>query len=162
MSLKKNKNYITPKGLQTLVDELNELVKNQRPEILKVIEWAAGNGDRSENADYIYGRKRLREIDRRANFLRRRIELAEIVDSSKFQTDIIRFGAIVTIQDEEENTKTITIVGQDEIDSKLNKISWKSPLGSNLLNKSAGDEITIATPQGEISYSILKFKYLET
>lgn len=161
MAQNKIKNYITPKGHQTLVDELNELVKNQRPEILKVIEWAAGNGDRSENADYIYGRKRLREIDKRANFLRKRIELAEIVDSSKFQTDIIRFGATVTIQDEGENNKTVTIVGQDEIDSRLNKISWKSPLGSNLLNKSAGDEIIVATPQGEISYTIIKFSYLE-
>ena len=161
MTQNKYKNYITPNGHQVLVDELNDLVKNQRPEILKVIEWAAGNGDRSENADYIYGRKRLREIDKRANFLRKRIESAEIVDSSKFQPDIIRFGATVTIQDEDEKNKTITIVGQDEIDSKLNKISWKSPLGSNLLNKSVGDEIIVITPQGEISYTVLEFKYLE-
>ena len=124
------KNYITPGGYKKMVDELTYLTKDERPKVCDVVAWAAGNGDRSENADYQYGKKRLREIDRRVRFLRKRIETAEIVEIEKVQSDQVLFGATVTFRDEDDVEKTYTIVGVDEIDLDKRRISWVSPLAT--------------------------------
>jgi transcription elongation factor GreB len=151
----KIKNYITQIGFQKLADEYNHLLKVERPDILKVIAWAAGNGDRSENADYQYGRKRLREIDGRLRFLKQRLETAEIVHLEGRSTDVIRFGHEVYIEDEDKGTSEwVRIVGSDEIDLKKRWMSWNSPIGKALLNKKEGDEVSVMTPQGERSYTI--------
>ncbi len=160
MTLKKD-NYITPRGHQKLVDELNQLVLTERPEVTKIIQWAAGNGDRSENADYIYGKRRLREIDRRSNFLRKRIEKSVIVDPTKIVNTSIKFGATVQTINEDGIEKIFFIVGVDEINLEKNHISWKSPIGRNLLNKEVGDEVNIETPNKHYSLEILKVTYQE-
>jgi len=157
--IKKKDNYITPLGHQRLVDELNHLILKERPEITKVIQWAAGNGDRSENADYLYGKKRLREIDKRSNFLRKRIEAAHIINPEIIESDEVKFGATVTVCDEEENEKVYSIVGQDEIDTKRNLISWKSPIGVALLGKKVGEDCEVHTPSRIITLEILKIEY---
>ncbi len=159
MKIANKTNYITSEGFKKLVDELNELILKERPEITKVIQWAAGNGDRSENADYLYGRKRLREIDKRCNFLRKRIELANVVEIKNIKSTVIKFGATVTLLNDKNEYKTITIVGVDEVDTKNNKISWQSPLGKSLLNKEVGDEIEFKSPSGLQSYEIADFTY---
>ncbi len=159
MKIVNKTNYITSEGFKKLVDELNELILKERPEITKVIQWAAGNGDRSENADYLYGRKRLREIDKRCNFLRKRIELANVVEIKNIKSTVIKFGATVTLLNDKNEYKTITIVGVDEVDTKNNKISWQSPLGKSLLNKEVGDEIEFKSPSGLQSYEIADFTY---
>lgn len=150
----KEKNYITPSGHQKLVDELIHLSQKERPEVTKVVAWAASNGDRSENADYQYGKKRLREIDRRIRFLNKRIDCAVIVDLKNISRDRVQFGSIVEIENEEGVTKKIQIVGVDEIDTSQGKISWRSPLGSALIGKTLGDEAIVKTPQGEIEWTI--------
>lgn len=150
----KEKNYITPAGHQKLVDELIHLSQKERPEVTKVVAWAASNGDRSENADYQYGKKRLREIDRRIRFLNKRIDCAVIVDLKNISRDRVQFGSIVEIENEEGVTKKIQIVGVDEIDTSQGKISWRSPLGSALIGKTLGDEAIVKTPQGEIEWTI--------
>lgn len=155
----KKSNYITPVGYNRLVNELNELLRVERPEITKLIQWAASNGDRSENADYLYGRRRLREIDRRIRFLTSRIDDAVIVDPSQTKSNKVQFGATVIISDEDGNEKTYTIVGVDEVDTSKGHLSWKSPIGSALLGKEEGDEATIRTPQGETVVEILKISY---
>ena len=155
----KKSNYITPVGYNRLVNELNELLRVERPEITKLIQWAASNGDRSENADYLYGRRRLREIDRRIRFLTSRIDDAVIVDPSQTKSNKVQFGATVIISDEDGNKKTYTIVGVDEVDTSKGHLSWKSPIGSALLSKEEGDEATIRTPQGETVVEILKISY---
>jgi transcription elongation factor GreB len=155
----KKSNYITPVGYNRLVNELNELLRVERPEITKLIQWAASNGDRSENADYLYGRRRLREIDRRIRFLTSRIDDAVIVDPSQTKSNKVQFGATVIISDEDGNEKTYTIVGVDEVDTSKGHLSWKSPIGSALLSKEEGDEATIRTPQGETVVEILKISY---
>lgn len=155
----KKSNYITPVGYNRLVNELNELLRVERPEITKLIQWAASNGDRSENADYLYGRRRLREIDRRIRFLTSRIDDAVIVDPSQTKSHKVQFGATVIISDEDGNEKTYTIVGVDEVDTSKGHLSWKSPIGSALLSKEEGDEATIRTPQGETVVEILKISY---
>jgi transcription elongation factor GreB len=152
-------NYITPVGHQLLVDELNELVLKERPEITRIIQWAAGNGDRSENADYIYGKRRLREIDRRSNFLRKRINKAVIVDPEKSKSIDIKFGATVTTLDENNIEKIYSIVGVDEINLEKSFISWKSPIGRELLGKSRGDLISINSPRGEFDLEIINIIY---
>jgi transcription elongation factor GreB len=152
-------NYITPKGHQILVDELNQLVLTERPEITKIIQWAAGNGDRSENADYIYGRRRLREIDRRSNFLRKRISKAVIIDPVEMTSNKIKFGATITVLDGDGSKKVYSIVGVDEINTKLNFISWKSPIGRSLLNKEIGDEVEIKIPSGLIELEVIEITY---
>jgi transcription elongation factor GreB len=152
-------NYITPKGHQILVDELNQLVLTERPEITKVIQWAAGNGDRSENADYIYGRRRLREIDKRSNFLRKRISKAVIIDPVEMTSNMIKFGATITVLDGDGSKKVYSIVGVDEISTKLNFISWKSPIGRSLLNKQIGDEVEIKVPSGLIELKVIEITY---
>ena len=155
----KKSNYITPVGYNRLVNELNELLRVERPEITKLIQWAASNGDRSENADYLYGRRRLREIDRRIRFLTSRIDDAVIVDPSQTKSNKVQFGATVIISDEDGNEKTYTIVGVDEVDTSKGHLSWKSPIGSALLSKEEGDEAMIRTPQGETVVEILKISY---
>jgi transcription elongation factor GreB len=157
----KEKNYITPKGLKVLQDELHQLSRVERPEVTKTVAWAAGNGDRSENADYIYGKKRLREIDKRVRFLTLRIELAVVVDPTKIKAEKVQFGASVTIEDEDGNTKNISIVGVDEINTAKGLISWKSPIGSSLIGKEVGDSIEVQTPKGKIVYEIVDITYRE-
>ncbi len=153
------KNYITPAGYQKLVDERDHLVKTERPEVTKVVQWAASLGDRSENADYQYGKKKLREIDRRLRFLNTKINTAVVVDPETQTGERVQFGATVSIEDEEGNTKTYSIVGQDEIDPKAGLISWKSPIGVALLGKEAGDEVEVKGPHGIISYEIVRVEF---
>lgn len=157
--MEKEKNYITPTGHKKLVEEFEQLSRIERPELTKVIQWAAGNGDRSENADYIYGKRRLREIDRRLRFLGKRLDLAVIVDPAKQHFEVVKFGATVTLSDDEGLEKTYYIVGVDEIDLALNKISWKSPIGFALLNKEVGDTILVHTPQGKKEFEIISVEY---
>ncbi len=159
---KEEKNYITPHGYQKLVNELNHLVRVERPEVTRVVAWAAGNGDRSENADYIYGKKRLREIDKRINFLNSRVENAVVVESSSIQTTKIQFGASIKMKNvESDETKKCSIVGVDEVDTALGKISWRSPLGSALLGKEVGDVVSVNAPAGVIEYEVLEIQYQE-
>ena len=157
----KEKNYITPKGFAKLQAELHQLVRLERPEVTKTVAWAAGNGDRSENADYIYGKKRLREIDKRVRFLTHRIDLAVIVDPVSIMAKKVQFGASIQISDEEGIIKTISIVGVDEIDTQKGFISWRSPLGSSLIGKEVGDTIEVRTPKGLITFLILEIIYRE-
>ena len=157
----KKTNYITPKGHQRLVDELNHLVLKERPEITKVIQWAAGNGDRSENADYLYGKRRLREIDKRSNFLRKRIESALIINPTLVKSDEVKFGATVTVADENSNQKVYSIVGTDEIDLEKNFISWLSPIGKSLMGKEVDDIAVVKSPKGEFELEIIKIDYKE-
>lgn len=156
---KGGKNYITRLGADKLKKELHELLYVKRPELTAVIAWAASNGDRSENADYIYGKRRLREIDRRIRFLQKRIEAFEIVDPELIKSAEILFGATVTVQDEEGREKTYSIVGIDEADAARGHISWISPLGSALLKKSAGDLAVFNTPKGQRELEIIKVQY---
>lgn len=153
-------NYITPDGFKKLQDEFKELFSNERPKLVQTVAWAAGNGDRSENGDYIYGKRRLREIDKRLQFLRDRIESAQVVDPKAIRSDKVVFGATVTIQDEDGQTKTYQIVGEDEIEPGQNKISWKSPMAKALLGKKVGDEIEIQRPAGDIYAEILKIQFV--
>jgi len=125
------------------------------------VAWAASNGDRSENADYLYGKKRLREIDKRVRFLVQRIEIAVVVDPAGVEADKVQFGATVIIGDEEGVTRTFSIVGVDEIDTGRGLISWKSPIGSSLIGKEVGDTIDVHTPKGVISYEIIEIIYRE-
>ncbi len=153
------KNYITPQGHQKLLDELNQLMKVERPEVTKLVQWAASNGDRSENADYLYGKRRLREIDRRARFLSKRLEAAQVIDPEKMKSDQVQFGATVEVSDEDGETRTFSIVGVDEVDTESGKISWQSPIGKALLGKKAGDEVQFRVPSGEKSFEILEIIY---
>lgn len=153
-------NYITPQGFQKLIDEQDHLLKKERPEVTKVVTWAASLGDRSENADYQYGKKRLREIDRRLRFLKKRIESSQIVDPEKQNSSKVQFGATVIVDDGEKERK-YAIVGADEIDTTKNYISWKSPIGSKLLGKEVGDSINVTTPRGEIELEIIEIRYLK-
>jgi transcription elongation factor GreB len=153
------KNYITPLGHQKLVDELEALLRVERPQVTQLIQWAASNGDRSENADYIYGKRRLREIDRRIRFLSSRLDAALIVDSAKTVSEKIQFGATVQVLNEEGSVRNFTIVGVDELDTAKGRISWQSPIGKNLLGKSVGDEVLIQIPAGEMTYEIVSIKY---
>lgn len=153
------KNYITPQGAEKLRTELKHLLNDERPELVKVIQWAASNGDRSENADYIYGKRRLREIDRRIRFLSKRLELAEIIDPLNQHSDKILFGATVTVLDEAGNTKRFSIVGVDETNVKDGLISWVSPVGKALLQAKKGDTVTIRSPKGEEDWEIQTVEY---
>ena len=153
------KNYITPHGFKKLSDERDHLLKLERPQICEVIAWAAGNGDRSENADYIYGKKRLREIDSRLRFLNSRLESAEIIDPEKVNSERVQFGATIEIELETGEVKKYSIVGVDEIDVDRGLISWKSPIGKSLLNKEEGDDLTIDAPKGKIEATILTITY---
>ncbi|SOB95225.1 transcription elongation factor GreB [Thalassospira xiamenensis] len=152
--------YLTPEGLAALRSELDHLWKKERPETVAVVSWAAGNGDRSENGDYIYGKKRLREIDRRVRYLRKRIEDAVVVDPRE-QPDHSRvfFGATVTYVNARDEEVTIRIVGEDEAESLKGKISWISPVARALMKAGVGDVVTLRTPAGEDELEVLKISY---
>ena len=154
------KNYITPHGYRRLRLELFDLIDNQRPKVVDVVHWAASNGDRSENGDYIYGKKRLREIDRRIRFLTQRLEIAEISDPCIHHgSDQVFFGATVTYSDARGHENTVTILGVDEAISAMGQISWKSPVAGALLKARTGDEVTLMTPQGMQSLEVLDVQY---
>jgi transcription elongation factor GreB len=156
-----SKNYMTPAGHRRLKDEALRLLDKERPELVKVISWAASNGDRSENADYIYGKRRLREIDRRIRFLTKRLDAAEVIDpASREPTDQVFFGATVTLSDAAGNENTYTIVGIDEADLSRCRISWISPLARTLLKRREGDQVTLKAPGGEQALEIVKVEYL--
>ena len=154
------RNYMTRRGHAALRAEFEHLVKVERPEIVKVVAWAAGNGDRSENGDYIYGKKRLREIDRRIRFLTKRLESAVVVDPAEQRNcDQVFFAATVTVGDAKGIKTTYQIVGQDEIDTALGRISYKSPLGRVLLKRREGDSFPFHRPSGEVELTVLSIKY---
>ncbi len=155
------KNYMTPAGFKRLQEELKLLRSKERPEVVKIVQWAAGNGDRSENGDYLYGKKRLREIDRRMRYLSKRLENTEVVDPIKLNSDQVLFGATVTIRDEDDCEKTYSIVGIDEIDLSKNRISWVSPLATALLQGRVGDWITFRSPRGLQEIEIVAITYQE-
>lgn len=155
-----SRNYMTPAGYARLRDELLDLIDNERPRIVEVVHWAASNGDRSENGDYLYGKKRLREIDRRIRFLTKRLEIAEVVDLGvHVGSDQVFFGATVTYVDEEGVTSTITIMGIDEADSSRGQVSWVSPVARALLKSRVGDEVPLPTPGGVRSLEVLAVRY---
>ena len=154
------KNYITPQGLQRLHDELKQLRQVERPKVVEVVSWAAGNGDRSENGDYIYGKRRLREIDRRMRFLAKRIEIAEPVDPGEQKNrDRVFFGATVTYADPSGKERTVRIVGVDETRSELGEISWTSPVARALLKAREGDTVEVRTPAGPQAIEIVSIAY---
>ncbi len=154
------KNYMTPTGFKALQDELRQLMRDERPKVVEVVSWAAGNGDRSENGDYIYGKKRLREIDRRVRYLTKRLDSAEVVDpAEQQQLKQVFFGATVTYAREDDSEHTVTIVGLDEADMNLGKISWISPVAKALLKSKAGDTVELRTPAGPETIEVLKIEY---
>lgn len=155
------KNYITPRGYRRLRDELTHLVKTERPEVVAVVSWAASNGDRSENGDYLYGKKRLREIDRRIRFLTKRTEIAEIVDPDTQQELVnIFFGATVSYINGKGEELTVKIVGVDEVDTSKGHISWISPVARALLKAKEGDVVQLRTPAGRDELEIIEVKYV--
>ncbi len=157
-----SKNYITRPGYDALQLELKTLVDDERPKVVEAVHWAAKNGDRSENGDYLYGKKRLREIDRRIRFLTKRLEIAEVVDSSKHHgSDQVFFGATVTYADAQGLEKTIRILGIDEADSARGEVSWISPIARAMLKNRVGDEVRLQTPQGVQVLEIVKVAYLK-
>ena len=154
------KNYMTPQGLATLQNELRTLLREERPKVVEVVSWAAGNGDRSENGDYIYGKKRLREIDRRVRYLTKRIESAEVVDPEMQKNrDQVFFGATVEYVRENDVKQTVTIVGIDEADLAKGKISWLSPVARTLMKTRTGDVIELRTPAGSDTIEVLSIRY---
>lgn len=155
------KNYMTPAGHARLQGELHELLHVKRPELTAVIAWAAGNGDRSENADYIYGKRRLREMDRRIRFLTKRLEAAEVIDPSQVKSEQVFFGATVTVEDESGQEKTYSIVGIDESEPSLGKLSWISPLARAMLKKRVGDLVQFPSPKGLRELEIVSIQYME-
>jgi transcription elongation factor GreB len=155
-----NPNYLTPEGARRLSEELARLRSIDRPRIVQEVADAAAQGDRSENAEYIYGKKKLREIDRRMHYLTKRLESAVVVDPKEQRGDKIFFGATVEVEDEEGKRQTYCIVGEDEIDSKGGRISWKSPVGRSLLGKRPGDVVTVKRPAGDLEIEILSVKYV--
>jgi transcription elongation factor GreB len=158
-----SKNYITHAGYERLQDELKTLVDDERPKVVEAVHWAAKNGDRSENGDYLYGKKRLREIDRRIRFLTKRLEIAEVVDTSKHHgSDQVFFGATVTYADAHGAEKTITILGIDEADSAQGQVSWISPIARALLKSRQGDEVRMLTPLGVQALEIVRVNYPAT
>lgn len=152
-------NYITPEGMQKLQQEFEELFHVERPKLVETVAWAASNGDRSENGDYIYGKRRLRQIDSRLRFLRNRIETAQIVDPLQQKTNDVRFGATVELEDEDGSLKTYKIVGEDEFDPEKNRISWKSPMAKALLGRKVDDEVEVRRPAGTIFLIITAIYY---
>jgi len=157
------RNYMTPGGFARMKDELERLVQKERPELVAIVAWAAGNGDRSENGDYIYGKKRLREIDRRIRFLIRRLDNAEVVDPAAHRdegSDQVFFGATVTLRSAKDGERTVSIVGIDEIDTARGYISWVSPMARALLKAREGDTVTLHTPGGVDELEIVRVRYV--
>lgn len=153
------KNYITPQGFERLRAEYVELLNVERPKVVEVVAWAASNGDRSENADYQYGKRRLREIDRRLHFLKHRMEDAEVVDPKAITNDKVVFGATVTLENEEGEQLVYQIVGEDEIDVKEKRISWRSPVARAVLGKKIDDEIKVSKPSGDETMLVVQIEY---
>ncbi len=154
------KNYMTPTGFRALQDELDRLFKEERPKTVEIVSWAAGNGDRSENGDYLYAKKRLREIDRRVRYLMKRLESAEVVDPKKQQgLDRVFFGATVTYAQEDGTEHTVKLVGPDEAHVETGKISWLSPVAKALLKSQVGDEIVLRTASGTNKIEIISILY---
>lgn len=152
--------FITPEGFRRLKAEYDELFGVERPKIVEVVSWAASLGDRSENADYLYGKKRLREIDRRLGYLARIMKAAKVVDPAEQPSrDQVRFGATVELADEDDNRRTLTIVGDDETDASAGRIGWSAPLARALIGAKAGDERIVRLPAGEKSYEVLSIRY---
>jgi len=154
------KNYITPTGIAAMRAELDQLRRVERPEVVATVSWAAGNGDRSENGDYIYGKKRLRQIDGRIRHLLKRLEIAEVVDPlAQPDKEKIFFGATVTYEDQHGKDRTIRIVGTDEARIEDNEVSWVSPIARALMRKSVGDVASLRAPDGEVEVEVLEIAY---
>ena len=153
-------NYITPAGLAVLRAEYDQLLGEERPRIVDVVSWAAGNGDRSENGDYIYGRKRLREIDRRLGWLAKRMKAAKVIDPAQ-QGDRTRiwFGATVTIADPDDNQRTLTLIGDDEADAGAGRIGWSAPIARALRGAAIGDTRRVMLPGGSVDYEVIAISY---
>ncbi len=151
--------FITPAGFARIRTEYDNLFGVERPKLVETISWAAGNGDRSENGDYIYGRKRLREVDRRISYLSRVMKAAKVVDPASQSTDQVRFGATVELIDEEDQSRIVTIVGDDETEAGAGKIGWSAPLARALVGARQGDERLVRLPAGEKSYEIVAVRY---
>ena len=163
LAINDEKNYITPEGFAALQAEFHQLYKVERPEVVRTVSWAASNGDRSENGDYIYGKRRLRQIDGRCKHLMKRMDLAEIVDASRQQhLEKIYFGAWVTLFDlSDESESTYRIVGKDEIEPNKGYISWVSPLAKAMLGKALGDVVKVFTPKNETKFEVVNIRYCE-
>jgi transcription elongation factor GreB len=156
------RNYLTPAGYQRLRDELMALIDDERPKIVEIVSWAAKNGDRSENGDYLYGKKRLREIDRRIRFLSKRLDIAEVADPAlHFGSDQVFFGATVTYANSRGEERSITIKGVDEADNLAGEVSWIAPIARALLKARVGDEIRLQTPGGSETLEVLAVTYPE-
>lgn len=154
--------YITPDGFARIRSEYDELFAVERPKIVDTVSWAASLGDRSENADYIYGKRRLREIDRRLAYLARIMKDAKVVDPARQEArDQVRFGATVELADEDDNRRTVTLVGNDEADASAGRIGWSAPIARALIGAKVGEERTVRLPSGEKSYEILAIRYPE-
>jgi len=153
------KNYITPAGHARLKSELKTLVEVERPEVVRTVSWAASNGDRSENGDYIYGKRRLREIDHRIRYLIKRLEIAEVVDPRDQEQDRVFFGATVTYRDSKGEQRTVSIVGTDEVDPAHGRVSWVSPVAKALLRAREGDVVVLQTPAGPEELEVIGVRY---
>jgi transcription elongation factor GreB len=151
--------YITPEGYARLCAEYERLLKTERPRITAEVAYAASLGDRSENAEYIYGKKRLREIDSRLRYLQKRLEGIEVVDASRLQGPVVRFGAFVEVDDDQGDGHVYHIVGEDEVDARCGRISYKSPIGRALLGREEGDEVVFQAPGGQRALSIMNVRY---
>jgi len=153
--------FITPEGFARIRAEYDELFGVERPKIVEVVSWAASLGDRSENADYLYGKKRLREIDRRLSHLARIMKAAKVVDPASQSTDQVRFGATVELADGEDHRRTITVVGDDESDATAGRIGWSAPLARAFIGAKVGDQRIVRLPAGEKSYEVIRISYPE-
>jgi len=152
--------FITPEGFARIRAEYDELFGVERPKLVETIAWAAANGDRSENGDYIYGRKRLRELDRRLSHLSKIMKAAKVVDpAGQSARDQVRFGATVELADEQDNRRRVTIVGDDEADATASRIGWSAPLSRALIGARVGDERVVRLPAGEKSYEVMRISY---
>jgi transcription elongation factor GreB len=152
--------FITPQGLARIRAEYDELFGVERPKIVETVSWAASLGDRSENADYLYGKKRLREIDRRLSFLAKVMKSAKVVDPAKQeQRDTVRFGATIELADENDERRIVTLVGEDEADASAGRISWAAPIARALIGAKVGDERVVRLPVGEKSYEVMSIRY---
>jgi|SRR5690348_3296156 len=152
--------FITPEGMKRIREEYEDLFGSERPKVVEVVSWAASLGDRSENADYLYGKKRLREIDRKLAYLARIMKAAKVVDpSAQLARGEVRFGATVEIADEDDNRRTLTIVGDDETDASAGLIGWSAPIARALIGARVGEERVVRLPTGEKSYEILEIRY---
>jgi transcription elongation factor GreB len=155
--------FITPDGFARIRGEYEQLFGTERPKLVETISWAAGNGDRSENGDYIYGRKRLREIDRRLGYLSKVMKNAKVVDpASQPDRDVVRFGATVELADEDDERRVLTLVGDDEADAGAGRIAWGSPMARALVGARVGDERIVRLPAGEKSWEVMAIRYPAT